>query len=706
MSYRKMRAGSTSVIAPFFVYDTSSTTGGGLGSLAYNTSGLAAKYRREGDASWTTITLVAATPGTWTSGGFVADGGPVAGGYELGVPNAALAAGAKWVEIVLYGAANMDSVKIFIELDAVDYQDSVRFGLSALPNAAAGSSNGLPTVDSANAVKVQSGTGAGQIDLSGGAVRLQSVDALVVHSGAAQAGGSASITLAAGASSTNDLHVGNLVKIYSGTGAGQTRVITAYNGSTKVATVARAWAVAPDNTSLYAILAIQSPALDASLAVAVQNGGAGLTSIGDARLANLDAAISSRLAASSYTAPPSTSAIAAAIWQDLLSGSDFSASGSVGKLLKDNIDAAISSRLASGSYSTPPSAAAIATQIFTDLLSGSDFNTAGSFGKLIKDYLDVAVSTRLASGSYSPPPTTGQIATAIMTDLLSSSDFDTAGSFGKLIKDYLDAAISSRLASSSYTAPDNATISSIKTDTSTLLSRITSTLFSGITSLADWLRRMVRKDVGTSGMIAAMSEINAGGTATFDGATDSLEALKDQLPAAIDSALTASHGSGSWTTGSGGGGVTITEGDINAIADEVESRFQGGDIVVTSPVGEDGSVVTLVSGASYDANTRRLIWSNSEGSWPKPGGDLTGATVSLIFDSEESASMPPIVGEIVAASGANQSVAFDLTENQTLALSRGTWRFAIWAVKSGPGGYTWMLSSGEFDIHSVPRLPS
>ena len=122
MSRRKITAGSTSITVPVFVQDTSSTTGAGLGSLAYNTAGLAAKYRREGQSSWTTITLATATVGTFTSGGFVSDGGPVTGGYEFGVPDAVLAASAKWAEVLIYGAANMLPVLIEFELDTVNYQ--------------------------------------------------------------------------------------------------------------------------------------------------------------------------------------------------------------------------------------------------------------------------------------------------------------------------------------------------------------------------------------------------------------------------------------------------------------------------------------------------------------------------------------------------------------------------------------------------------
>jgi hypothetical protein len=154
---RKLNAGSTNVTLPLFVRDGTSTSGAGLGSLVHNSAGLTAKYRREGQNAFTSISLVTATVGTYTSGGFIASGG-IAGSYELGVPDAALASGAKWVELELYGAANMVPVKIEIELDAVNYQDATRFGMTALPNAAAEAAGGLIT----------RGTGTGQLSVGGG----------------------------------------------------------------------------------------------------------------------------------------------------------------------------------------------------------------------------------------------------------------------------------------------------------------------------------------------------------------------------------------------------------------------------------------------------------------------------------------------------------------------------------------------------------
>jgi hypothetical protein len=67
----------------------------------------------------------------------------------------------------------------------------------------------------------------------------------------AQAGSSTTITLKSTASATDDVYNGMYVTITSGTGAGQTRLIEDYVGSTKVATVGVAWTTAPNGTSHY-----------------------------------------------------------------------------------------------------------------------------------------------------------------------------------------------------------------------------------------------------------------------------------------------------------------------------------------------------------------------------------------------------------------------------------------------------------------------
>jgi hypothetical protein len=126
---RKIFAGTTSLSLPVIVYDNTSTTGAGLSGLTHTTSGLVLEYRRAGQSSWTSVTLVSKTLGTYTSGGIVASGSRV-GRYEVDIPDAAVASGVRMVEICLRGAANMHPVDIELELDAVNYQDSAAFGLS------------------------------------------------------------------------------------------------------------------------------------------------------------------------------------------------------------------------------------------------------------------------------------------------------------------------------------------------------------------------------------------------------------------------------------------------------------------------------------------------------------------------------------------------------------------------------------------------
>jgi len=75
-----------------------------------------------------------------------------------------------------------------------------------------------------------------------------------VNEGLAQGGTSTSITLNALASSDDGAYIGQTVFIRSGTGEDQAGLVNAYNGTTKAATIAEAWAVTPDSTSAYVML--------------------------------------------------------------------------------------------------------------------------------------------------------------------------------------------------------------------------------------------------------------------------------------------------------------------------------------------------------------------------------------------------------------------------------------------------------------------
>jgi hypothetical protein len=133
VSKQKTTRAKTSRSLPIFIADTSSTTGGGLSGVTHTSSGLVLEYRRQNQSTWTSVTPVSKTLGTYVSGGIVADGS-LAGAYEVDFPDAAFAsaAGVEWVALRIRGVANMLPVLIEIELDAVDYQDAAAFGLSRL----------------------------------------------------------------------------------------------------------------------------------------------------------------------------------------------------------------------------------------------------------------------------------------------------------------------------------------------------------------------------------------------------------------------------------------------------------------------------------------------------------------------------------------------------------------------------------------------
>ena len=79
----------------------------------------------------------------------------------------------------------------------------------------------------------------------------QHVDAM--RTGVAAGGAAGTITLDSGSSATDDFYNTGNVHIIGGTGAGQSRYISDYVGSTKVATVQENWATNPDGTSIFRI---------------------------------------------------------------------------------------------------------------------------------------------------------------------------------------------------------------------------------------------------------------------------------------------------------------------------------------------------------------------------------------------------------------------------------------------------------------------
>jgi hypothetical protein len=102
------------------------------------------------------------------------------------------------------------------------------------------------------------GTGAGLIAVGGATaagdiVGFNNTDKLRKGTAQATTTVSTEIKLDSAASATTDFYAGQIVTIVSGTAAGQSRVITAYNGTTKVATVHKAFSANPTTDSVFII---------------------------------------------------------------------------------------------------------------------------------------------------------------------------------------------------------------------------------------------------------------------------------------------------------------------------------------------------------------------------------------------------------------------------------------------------------------------
>lgn len=242
-----------------------------------------------------------------------------------------------------------------------------------------------------------------------------------VRSNTAQAGGNTSITLDASASAVANFYVGLAVELIGGTGAGQFRIITAYDESTKVATVHRAWATNPDNTSIFRL----KDCLEADVraisgdSTAADNAESFFDGTGYAGTGNV---------IPSVTAVGSVSGAVGSVTGNV--------GGSVGSLAaqaKADVNAEVDTALSDydpptrteatsdkaeilAAIPTPPTASAIADQVWDETLSGH--LTAGSTG---------------AALNAANAPTAAAVADAVWDEALSGHA--TAGTAGKALSD-------------------------------------------------------------------------------------------------------------------------------------------------------------------------------------------------------------------------------------------------------------------------------
>lgn len=148
-------------------------------------------------------------------------------------------------EPTTYAEANSTYALADVTVDSADFT-----------NANGNTSGRMLTVGAQSGVTVDStgtGTHLAYLDVANTKLLYVNEENTIQNSGTAQAGGATSITLAAGASASDDEYNDFYVRITGGTGEGQSRRITDYDGTTKVATVASAWGTNPDGTSTYEV---------------------------------------------------------------------------------------------------------------------------------------------------------------------------------------------------------------------------------------------------------------------------------------------------------------------------------------------------------------------------------------------------------------------------------------------------------------------
>ena len=163
-------AGKTNVSVYFYIVQDASATSPGepVTGLLFSDieTGGSASYARQG-AARTDLTLVtlASASAAHTDGGFIlVDDTNMPGVYRCDYPDAAFATGVDQVvcSLTVASAKNAVAAPIYIDITDVDLRDSVRGGMTALPNAAADAAGGLPISDAGaldmDSIKTDTGT--------------------------------------------------------------------------------------------------------------------------------------------------------------------------------------------------------------------------------------------------------------------------------------------------------------------------------------------------------------------------------------------------------------------------------------------------------------------------------------------------------------------------------------------------------------------
>lgn len=361
MAKLEVKNGITSVILRIKIMDSTSTTGAGKTGLTSASSGLLISTIANNEATPTVYSVAGSTIETIATLGTFAtptatkcrfkevDATNHPGLYEIQLDNARWAvSGARSLIVSVSGATGAAPVDAEIQLVAFDALDSVRLGLTALPNAAAGANGGLPLGNASGRVDVGNWLGTAPLPLSSQQVQSVIPATTVVASVTGNVGGN--VTGSVGS-------VTGAVGSVTGNVGGSVASVTADVGITQ-AGADKVWGTAARSLTTFGSLVT-----DVTTAVWAA-GTRSLTTFG-----TLVADVQSGLAtaANQTTINNNILAIPAAIWNYLTSAA--TTAGSLGKLLVDTLNATIGSRMATFTYTAPDNASITAIKNKTDQLN-------------------------------------------------------------------------------------------------------------------------------------------------------------------------------------------------------------------------------------------------------------------------------------------------------------------------------------------------
>ena len=282
-----IKRGATSNILRVFLQDSTSTTGAGKTALTNTSTGLIISTIADNEATATTYTAAATNVETVTTlGTFAAptaskcrfrevDATNFPGVYEIHIADARYAVASSTQLLVSIQCTGVAPVMAEVQLIAVDLMDTVRLGLTAIPNVAQGTTGAISTGNATGQVTVatnndKTGYSLTTAPLTSGQTASAVWDALLASYTTANSFG-ARVVRTLSSSSTNEVTIGGSNHIAANVHAMQNNTITAAAIATD--------AITCDELATSALTEIADAILNRSLATAGAANNIAITSI-------------------------------------------------------------------------------------------------------------------------------------------------------------------------------------------------------------------------------------------------------------------------------------------------------------------------------------------------------------------------------------------------------------------------------------------